>query len=41
MREPHLLREAAEKARAKARTEFSLERYRAEMIETIETTLAI
>ena len=41
LREPHLLREAAEKARAKARTEFSLERYRAEMIETIETTLAI
>jgi len=36
LREPHRLREAAERACAKARSEFSLERYRAEMIETIE-----
>ncbi len=38
LREPHRLREAAENARAKARTEFSLERYRAEMIEAITAT---
>jgi len=40
LREPHRLRQVAEKARAKARTEFSLERYRAEMIETIEAAHA-
>jgi glycosyltransferase involved in cell wall biosynthesis len=34
--EPQRLREAAGKARAKARREFSLERYRAEMVEAIE-----
>jgi hypothetical protein len=39
LREPHGLREAAEKARAKARAEFSLERYRAEMIEAIEAAV--
>jgi len=36
---PIRLRQAAEKARAKARTEFSLERYRAQMIEAIEAAL--
>jgi glycosyltransferase involved in cell wall biosynthesis len=36
MREPRRLREVAESARARARTEFSLERYRAQMIETME-----
>ena len=41
LREPHRLREAAEKARAKARTEFSLERYRAQMIEAIEAALRV
>src|ERR1019366_8113365 len=39
LREPHRLREASGKARAKARTEFSLERYRAQMLETIEAAL--
>jgi len=39
LRDPHRLREAAEKARAKARAEFSLERYRAEMIEAIEAAV--
>jgi glycosyltransferase involved in cell wall biosynthesis len=39
LREPERLREVAENARAKARTEFSLERYRAEMIEAIEAAL--
>jgi len=37
--EPERLREVAEKARFKARSEFSLERYRAEMIETIEAAV--
>jgi glycosyltransferase involved in cell wall biosynthesis len=41
IREPHRLREAAENARAKARGEFSLERYRAETIETIEAAVAV
>jgi len=39
LREPHRLREAAGKAREKACGEFSLERYRAEMIETIEAAV--
>jgi glycosyltransferase involved in cell wall biosynthesis len=39
LRDPHRLRDSAAKARAKARTEFSLERYRAEMIETIEAAV--
>jgi glycosyltransferase involved in cell wall biosynthesis len=41
LREPHRLCEAAEKARAKARGEFSLERYRAQMIETIEAAVRV
>ncbi|HTT66025.1 MAG TPA: glycosyltransferase family 4 protein [Bryobacteraceae bacterium] len=39
LREPDRLRAAAEKARAKARTDFSLERYRAQMVEAIEAAL--
>jgi glycosyltransferase involved in cell wall biosynthesis len=39
LREPQRLRDAAEKARAKARGEFSLERYRAQMIKAIEAAL--
>ena len=39
LREPGRLREAAERARAKARTEYSLERYRAEMVDTIEAVV--
>ena len=39
LREPHRLREAAENARAKARTDFSLDRYRAQMIESIEAAM--
>jgi glycosyltransferase involved in cell wall biosynthesis len=41
LREPGRLREMAEKARAKARAEFSLERYRAEMIEAIGAAVGI
>jgi glycosyltransferase involved in cell wall biosynthesis len=41
LRDPHRLREMAENARAKARTEFSLKRYRAQMIETIEAAVGI
>jgi glycosyltransferase involved in cell wall biosynthesis len=37
---PSRRREAAESARAKARTEFSLERYRAEMLETMEMAVS-
>ncbi|HXM41559.1 MAG TPA: glycosyltransferase family 4 protein [Bryobacteraceae bacterium] len=39
LREPRRLREVAEKARTKARDEFSLERYRAQMNEAIEAAL--
>jgi glycosyltransferase involved in cell wall biosynthesis len=39
LREPDRLREVAANARAKARTEFSLERYQAQTIETIEAAL--
>jgi glycosyltransferase involved in cell wall biosynthesis len=39
LRDPHRLREAAETARAKARTEFSLERYRAQMIDAVEAAV--
>ena len=39
LREPARLREAADNARAKACTEFSLERYRAQMIEVIEAAV--
>jgi glycosyltransferase involved in cell wall biosynthesis len=41
VREPDRLREVAENARAKARSEFSLERYRAEMIEAIKAAVGI
>jgi glycosyltransferase involved in cell wall biosynthesis len=41
MEAPGRLREVAEKARAKARTEFSLERYRAEMIQAIEAAVGV
>jgi len=41
LRQPDRLRKAAENARAKARTEFSLERYRAQMIEAIEAALRL
>jgi glycosyltransferase involved in cell wall biosynthesis len=39
LRAPHRLRAVAENARAKARTDFSLERYRTQMMETIEAAL--
>lgn len=39
LREPHRLREAAENARARARAEFSLERYRAEMMAAVEAAV--
>jgi glycosyltransferase involved in cell wall biosynthesis len=39
MESPGRLRDVAEMARAKARTEFSMERYRAQMIEAIEAAL--
>jgi glycosyltransferase involved in cell wall biosynthesis len=39
LREPHRLRAAAERAQAKARGEFSLERYRSQMIAAIEAAL--
>ena len=41
MEAPGRLREVAEKARAKARTEFSLDRFRAEMIQAIEAAVGI
>jgi len=41
LREPHRLREAAEQARAKARTIFTLERYRAQIIEAIEAATPV
>lgn len=39
LQEPHRLREAAEQARARASTTFTLERYRAQIIETIEAAM--
>jgi len=41
LREPHRLREAAEQARAKARTTFTLERYRTQIIEAIEAATPV
>ena len=39
MESPGRLREVADRARAKARTEFSLDRYQKQMIDAIEAAL--
>jgi hypothetical protein len=37
LRAPHLLHEAAARAQAKARCEFTLERYQAQMMDALES----